>query len=99
MSPALSAPVRRMLRDLAGLDRRDSAPVSVIPGDSRPVMAGCCPYHTTASGTVVRHPSAYKRVAKSAQLTYNPSSRVVEVGADWLIGLLCDLATTRGSRR
>jgi hypothetical protein len=42
-------------------------------------------YYTTTTGVEVRHPNAYKRVAKSAELIYHGSSRVcrrrAEVGA------------------
>lgn len=63
----------------------------VIPGDAAPTYEGEGWHYTTTTGVVVRHPNAYRRVAKSARLVYHPSSHVVTVGADWVLAHAAEL--------
>ena len=74
-----------VLRQLAGLDSRDSfATVKIVPGDAPPRQVGRSYYWTTPSGkTEVRHPNAYKWPTQ-----YHGSTRRVEVGRVWLAELV-----------
>lgn len=60
-------------------------PIEVIDGFAAPELTGRSWYYTTSAGTLVRHPNAYKRVAKSAELVYHGSTHTIQVGAGWLI--------------
>ena len=71
---------RRAARAFVGA--HNSCPVVLVDGDAAPVMAGSDAYYTTAAGTVVSSPRAYAKKS-FARLTRHPSTRRVEVGADW----------------
>jgi len=58
-----------------------SMPVEVVEGDSAPSVAGESYYHTTPSGELCEYPSAYRKAF--GRPVYHPSTRRVEVGADW----------------
>lgn len=73
---------RRAVRLAAVADRH--LPVCVVEGSSAPQSVGQGYYWTTPSGkTIVRHSNAY-----GWRTRYWPSTRCVEVGADWLAGLV-----------
>lgn len=63
----------------------------VVAGDAAPTYAGESWHYETPGGRLVRHPNAYRRVAKSAELVYCPASHVVTVGADWVIAHAAEL--------
>lgn len=70
-------------RCAAGLNRHDHPPVVVRPGDAAPALSGERWYYQTRGGTRINHPHAYSQVGWSS-MVYRPSTRRVEVGADWL---------------
>lgn len=77
-----AAAIRRAVRQHVGC--RANMPVDIIDGDAAPEITGETWYYTTQAGTRVRHPNAYKRVAKSAVLVYHGSTLGIEVGRDWI---------------
>ncbi len=79
-----SARIRTMIRDEVGMGHNGHCAVAVVEGDAAPVLSGRSWYYTTTGGTEVRHPNAYKRVAKSADLIYHGASYCVTVGAGWV---------------
>jgi hypothetical protein len=74
---------RLAARCAAGLDKHDHPPVVVRPGDAAPALTGERWYYETRGGTRIDHPHAYSQVGWSS-MVYRPSTRRVEVGADWL---------------
>lgn len=96
VSDAKSSALRSAVARLAGAtNRRGNAlscvSFSVVAGDAAPTYEGESWHYETTTGVLVRHPNAYKRVAKSAELVYCPASHVVTVGADWLIAHAAEL--------
>lgn len=76
------AEFRSAARLAAGLRRRDTRPVRVVPGAAAPRVEGFRAHYTTIGGTIIRHPSAYAKRGWSGMVCV-PSSREVVVGADW----------------
>lgn len=74
---------RLAARRAAGLDRHDHPPVVVRPGGAAPTVAGCQWHYRTRGGNWIDNPNAYARKGWS-NMIYCPSTRRVEVGADWL---------------
>lgn len=74
---------RLAARCAVGLDRHDHPPVVVRPGGAAPTLAGVRWHYKTRGGTLIEHPHAYARDGWS-NMVYCPSSRRVEVGAEWL---------------
>lgn len=70
-------------RRAAGLCSHDHPPVVVRPGDIAPTIAGCGWHYKTRGGNWIDNPNAYARKGWS-NMIYCPSTRRVEVGADWL---------------
>src|SRR5262245_1123677 len=60
-------------------------PIMIEDGFAPPRLEGARAYHTTESGRVVHHPSAYTAKARSARLHYHGSTLRIIVGAGWLI--------------
>jgi hypothetical protein len=58
-------------------------PVVVVDGDQAPTMAGDGYYWTTPGGTLIRHPNAYQWAK-----VYHASTRIVEVGAGWIVRMI-----------
>ena len=95
-SDAKSSALRSAVARLAGAtNRRGNAlscvSFSVLAGDAAPTYEGESWHYETTTGVLIRYPSAYKRVAKSAELVYCPASHVVTVGADWIIAHAAEL--------
>ncbi|HLD90786.1 MAG TPA: hypothetical protein VI911_07225 [Patescibacteria group bacterium] len=72
---------RRAARRAARCPSRDSVPVVVVEGNAKPREVGSHAYYTTQGGTLIHHPNAYGR--KCYDMIRYPSTRHVEVGADW----------------
>lgn len=73
----------------AGATRRDGRPIAqtvirVVAGGMEPEYEGNSWHYETKTGTVIRHPNAYRKVAKSAELVYCPACHIIIVGADWV---------------
>jgi hypothetical protein len=73
----------------AGATRCDGRPIAqtvicIVAGGMEPEYEGNSWHYETKGGTVIRHPNAYRRIAKSAKLVYCPASHQVTVGADWV---------------
>lgn len=83
----LTPELRRAARAEAGERRTSNIPVvfDLTDGTEESGVVGRGWYYTTKAGTEVRHPSAYKRVAKSAELVYHGSTRRVVVGPKWVL--------------
>lgn len=84
-----AAGYRGEIARLCGATRSDGRPISclsirIVAGDAAPEYHGTTWHYETKTGVVVRHPNAYRKVAKSAELVYCPASHVVTVGADWV---------------
>lgn len=79
-----AAKLRTLIRDEVGHARHTRTEIVVVEGDAAPVLSGRSWWHSTTTGVEVRHPSAYKKVAKSATLVYHPSSYLITVGAEWV---------------
>ncbi len=60
-------------------------PIEFVDGFDSPRTVGRRYHHVTQSGTVVNHPNAYLRKARSARLTYVPSTVRIRVGAGWVL--------------
>ncbi|MFB3910406.1 MAG: hypothetical protein ACE15D_18610 [Candidatus Eisenbacteria bacterium] len=90
MSATLSTPVailstdslayRRAARQAAGVP--SYVPVELVDGAEAPHATGTGSYYTTPGGTVIAHPSAYRRAGGWQQVYHRSTYRVV-VGRDW----------------
>lgn len=81
-SGAKAGRARRAVRAAVGLGDNNSVPVTVVPGDSRPVRSGEAAYHTFRKGGRCEFPGA--AIRKGYKVDYHASTLAVTVGADWV---------------
>lgn len=61
-------------------------PLVVVDGEEPPQLKGRSSYYTNKNGTEIRWPNAYRKAW--GKTIYNPSSRRIEVGANWVLDVL-----------
>lgn len=79
-----SARIRTAIREACGVAHITATRIEIVAGDAAPDYYGRTWHYETKTGIVIRHPNAYKRVAKSAELVYCPAFHRITVGADWV---------------
>lgn len=83
MSYVENKQIASLCRRLAGCRLTDNVSVVMVPGDCEPSQAGRNGHYRTRGGSYIRFPSAYSRKGRG-DMVYHASTRIVEVGADWL---------------
>lgn len=78
------ARIRTAIRAARGVAHITATRIEIVAGDAAPDYYGRTWHYETKTGVVIRHPNAYKRVAKSAELVYCPAFHSITVGADWV---------------
>ena len=86
-------------RDASEIVRRNIAPGSpwpiiLVDGWKPPMVQGNEYYWTTASGSLVKYPSAYMK--KFGRPIYNPSTKRIIVGLKWLYAKTGNYSLTKG---
>lgn len=76
--------IRRLVRTVAGV--WSNCPVEIVPGSVEPTLRGQGWHYRTRGGSLIHHPSAYRRFGWS-NAVYHSSSYRVEVGSDWINSL------------
>lgn len=78
----LTREIRRVIRCTVGV-RWAAMPVHVVPGDAAPREEGAAWHYRTRGGTIIAHPSAYRKVGWSNMVYYH-STRCIVCGVDWV---------------
>jgi hypothetical protein len=77
----LSRLIKREIRK--SVNAESNCPISIIDGDSPPILVGESYHYQNKSGDKIQYPNAYRKAW--GKPVYINSTRRIEVGSDWLL--------------